>query len=89
MLEWDEEKRAANLTKHGVDFAVAEWIDWAAALTVADSRGTYGEERFVSILRLDRRLHVCVWTWRNARRRIISLRKANKREERFYGQELH
>ena len=89
MLEWDEEKRAANLAKHGVDFALAGALDWSAARTVVDSRGAYGEERFVSILPLERRLHVCVWTWRDGHRRVISLRKANRREERFYGQELY
>ncbi|KGJ17365.1 BrnT family toxin [Paracoccus sanguinis] len=89
MFEWDDDKRAANLAKHGVDLAAAGRLDWGSALTVPDERGDYGEARFVSILPLDRRLHVCVWTWRARARRIISLRKANAREERFYGKELY
>lgn len=84
MFDWDEAKRGANLAKHGVDFADAARLDWDAALTAPDTRGRYGEERFISILPLDRRLHVCVWTWRQTARRIISLRKTNRREDQFY-----
>ena len=84
MFEWDEEKRLANLVKHGVDFADAGGLDWDAALTLRDTRGSYGEERFVSILPLGERLHVCVWTWRKPPRRLISLRKANRKEEALY-----
>jgi uncharacterized DUF497 family protein len=45
----------------------------------------YGEIRFITIGRLDRRMVVMVWTQRGATRRIISLRKANAREQAFYG----
>lgn len=84
MLEWDEEKRAANLTKHGVDFAVAERIDWAAALTAEDARAAYGERRLVTLADIDGRLHFCAWTYRGNRIRIISLRKANRREQAIF-----
>ena len=52
MFGWDESKRAANLAEHGVDFADAALLDWHAALTLRDTRGSYGEDRFVSILPL-------------------------------------
>nr|WP_232816682.1 BrnT family toxin [Paracoccus zhejiangensis] len=33
---------------------------------------------------MGQRPHVCVWTWRQPPRRIISLRKANRKEEALY-----
>ena len=84
MNTWDETKRAANLAKHGVDFAVAEGFDWETALTAVDDRRDYGEGRFFSIGYISSRLHVMVWTPRGDDTRIIGLRKANDREERRY-----
>jgi uncharacterized DUF497 family protein len=84
MNTWDETKRAANLAKHGVDFAAAEGFDWETALTAVDDRRDYGEGRFISIGYIGPRLHVMVWTLRGDNTRIIGLRKANDREERRY-----
>lgn len=72
-------------------FSDAEALDWSAALTVEDLRGCHGELRFISILPLSGRLHVCVWTQRGEARRIISLRKANTKEAALHAraQELH
>jgi hypothetical protein len=53
-------------------------------LTVADDRRGYGEARFISIGFLDGRMIVLVWTQRGRRRRIISMRKANEREQAVY-----
>ncbi len=49
MCEWDEDKRAANIEKHGVDFAAVLEFEWDAALTAEDGRQDYGEARSVSI----------------------------------------
>jgi uncharacterized DUF497 family protein len=84
-MEWDEEKRAGNLGKHKVDFKAIQDFEWDAVLTREDSRGQYGEARFVSIGPINGRLHVAVWTARNDTVRLISLRKANKREVKLYG----
>lgn len=90
MWGWDETKRRANLAKHGVDFAEVERLDWEHAVTRTDTRGAYGEPRFVSSVPLDGRLHVCVWTLRDGAPRLISLRKANPREIRTHAaQKLH
>lgn len=45
MFEWDEAKRAANLAKHGVDFAAVHRLDWSSSLTARDGRTDYGEDR--------------------------------------------
>lgn len=88
---WDEAKRRLNRDKHGVDFAEIEALDWSSALTREDARDAYGERRFVTMGRIGGRLHICVWTARGAAMRLISLRKANPRERKFYeqAQKLH
>ena len=48
MNTWDDNKRAANLAKHGVDFAAVEGFDWETALTAVDDRRDYGEDRFIT-----------------------------------------
>ncbi len=57
-------------------------------ITVPDERRDYGETRFITIGRLDGRMVVTVWTQRDGARRIISLRKANEREQAAYGPRL-
>ena len=44
-VEWDEEKRKANLSKHGLDFADASGVFHAPRLTWLDTREDYGEDR--------------------------------------------
>lgn len=84
--EWDEGKRLANLAKHGVDFALAADLEWETALTVPDTRFGYGEERNTTFGFIGDRLYALVWTLRaGGVVRIISLRKANRREVRGYG----
>jgi uncharacterized protein len=84
-LEWDEVKRASNRERHDVDFAEIARLDWTSALVVEDDRQDYGERRFLLMGRIDGRLHVAVITPRGERFRVISLRKANRREEGRYG----
>ena len=81
-LEW-EAKDAENRRKHGVSLADAARLDWKRGLPGRDERRDYGEERRWIIAPLDGRLHVCVYTLRADRTRIISL-KANPRERRKY-----
>ena len=81
---YDETKRAANRLVHGVDFTVAEDFDWLTALVAEDMRKDYGERRYVALGRIGTRLHVLIFTPRGGTVRIISLRKANKREVRHY-----
>ena len=80
--EWDEEKRASNLDKHGVDFEAMEGLDWRTADIKPSPRG--GEMRYVATGRMGVRLHRAVFTLRGERVRIISLREANRREVRNY-----
>ena len=65
--------------------AAAE-MDFDAALVVPDQRRDYGEERFQAIGPIGGRLHVLAFTMRGNVLRAISLRKANAREVRHYGE---
>jgi uncharacterized DUF497 family protein len=83
-FEFDPAKCQANLAKHGVDLALAAEFDFDTALLKVDIRKSYGELRHVAIGYIYGRLHVMVFTKRGQTVRVISLRKANQREERAY-----
>jgi uncharacterized DUF497 family protein len=53
-----------------------------------DVRQEYGESRFITVGWLKERMVVLVWTPRGAARRIISMRKANEREQNLYRHRL-
>jgi uncharacterized protein len=83
-IEFDPAKRDWTLRERGLDFAKAERIFEALALTFDDSREDYGEDRFLTYGLMDEVIVACVWTVRGERRRIISLRKAEKDEREIY-----
>ena len=84
-FEWDDAKAEANLRKHGVSFEAARLVFGDAfSLEEQDSRTGYGEERFVVTGMANGRLLVVVYTERGDQIRIISARKASKREEHGY-----
>jgi uncharacterized DUF497 family protein len=80
LFVWDEEKRAANLRKHRVDFTLVELFDFANAVIIADDRRDYGEVRHRAFGAISGRFYALVFTRRGDRIRIISLRKANAKE---------
>ncbi|KQR50139.1 BrnT family toxin [Acidovorax sp. Leaf160] len=82
--EYDTQKDAVNLQKHGVSLALAREIDWSAVLCHVDSRADYNEVREVGYTLIDRRLYSVVFVQRGETMRIISLRKANSREVKHY-----
>jgi uncharacterized protein len=83
-FEWDEAKDAENRRKHGLALADAVLLDWDSGLETEDERIGYGEKRFRLLAMLETRLHVCIYTLRDGRFRIISIRRANDREAREY-----
>jgi uncharacterized protein len=85
--EWDEEKAARNFLERGLHFADAAGFNWATAQTFADERTAYGEERFMSRGMIGERLHILVFVLREDKLRIISFRKANRREQNAYASE--
>lgn len=83
---FDPAKNRANIERRGIDFASARDFEFETALIVEDDRRDYGETRHVAIGFIGERLHVVVFTPRGGELRIISLRKANKREIRAYAE---
>jgi uncharacterized protein len=84
-VTFDPDKRATTLEQRGLDMARAGEVFADLIVTVADDRRDYGEPRFISIGYLDGRMVLVAWTPRGASRRIISMRKANEREQARYG----
>ncbi|ADC72193.1 protein of unknown function DUF497 [Thioalkalivibrio sp. K90mix] len=79
-IEFDADKDAANLAKHGVSLGDALWLEWDTLLAMEDRRKSYGECRMLGYALMGDRLYCVVYTDRSSVRRIISLRKANNRE---------
>ncbi len=84
----DPTKERANQAKHGVSLALAEVLFAGPHVSMTDDRFDYGERREVAFGLINDRLFVCVYADREAERRVISLRKANKREVKRYGENL-
>lgn len=82
--EWDDRKARSNLEKHGVDFADAvSVLEDELALTIPDEEAD--ERRFITIGEDSlRRIVVVIFTERADRIRIISARRATKREREQY-----
>ena len=83
-IEFDPVKRDKNLAERGLDFARAGEVFGGRHFTAEDLREKYTEPRYITVGKLDSRLVVMVWTPRGEARRIISMRKANEREQARY-----
>ena len=80
MIEFDWVKCQRNVVERNLSFERANEVDLAAALISRDERQNYGEDRYVALCHLDKRLHVLCFTETICGIRVISFRKANKRE---------
>lgn len=83
-VEFDQAKRDVTLAERGLDFADAINVFEGRSITFEDERRVYGESRFITIGELGQRMVVIVWTPRGDARRIISMRRANDREQALY-----
>lgn len=80
--EWNEEKRRSNRAKHGLDFATIHRFDWETAIVAHSPRSD--EDRWTALGFIDRALCCVVYTQRHGRLRLISLRKASRKERQAY-----
>lgn len=85
-ITFDPAKNDRNVTERGLSFDLASELEWSTALTVEDTRRNYGELRLRVLALLNGRLHAIVVTPREDELRIISFRKANRKEEKLYEQ---
>jgi len=83
-IEYDPVKTARNIEQRGLSFELALAFDWASADVRPDTRRDYGEQRFVATGLIGDHLYQLVFTWRNEKARVISLRRANKRERKHH-----
>jgi len=81
---FDPGKVATNLGKHGLSLAAAAVLSWEAALVWLDDRADYGEVRMVALAPIGDILYFVAFVDCGSRRRIISLRRANRREVNHY-----
>ena len=84
-ITFDPAKYEANVRERSLLFSlVKDEFDWATARVIEDTRRNYGERRFRALGLIGARLHAVVHTFRATTMHVISLRKANRREERRY-----
>lgn len=87
--EWDAAKNRSNFAKHGLDFADAEQVFTTPCVTFVDNRFDYGELRLITLGLLASRVVLIAHAPRGEEAtRIISMRKANRREQKIYQKRL-
>ena len=87
-IEFDPAKDCANQAKHGVSLAMASELSWEAALVWVDARLEYGETRMIALAPRAEILYYVAFVDRGEVRRVISLRRANRREVKHYVENL-
>jgi len=88
-FEWDLRKDQGNRQKHGISFSEASEIFRGVVFTAEDDRKDYGEVRYLSIGVVEGVVVIVVaHTDRHGVTRIISARKANRKERVTYYEHL-
>lgn len=88
-FEWNPAKSRMNRLKHGVSFeqAVAIWDDTHVDVEPI-ARSLDGEQRNATLGWIGRKVHVAIWTERDSKVRIISVRRARPSEERVFREKI-
>lgn len=81
-IEFDPAKDAANREKHGVSLVLGAAVLMGLVGEIVDDRRAYGELRMNAFGLVQGRLYACTYTIRENRIRLISVRKANVREQK-------
>jgi uncharacterized DUF497 family protein len=87
-IEFDAQKDSANRDKHGLSLKFAAELDWDEALVWIDQRKAYCENRMIALAPSTGVLYCVAFVDRDDMRRIISLRRANRREVKHYVQSI-
>jgi len=83
-MTFDPKKDEINKAKHSVSLADAAYLEWDNVLVWVDERKEYGERRQSGLGLMKGRVYFVAFADRNDERRIISFRKANYRETKYY-----
>lgn len=86
-ITFDPAKNDWNVAERGLSFDLVADLEWETAVSVEDTRKDYGERRLRVLALFDGRLHVAVITQRGDAIHVISFRKANRKEVKWYEQE--
>lgn len=84
MITFDEPKRRSNLKKHGFDFVGCEAVFRGFTITREDRREAYGELRLQTLGLWNGVVVLVVHAPRETGDHIISIRKADRHEQRYY-----
>jgi hypothetical protein len=83
-IDFDPAKNESNLSAHGVPLSFAAELDWDSALVWVDDRFEYGELRMIALAPETQTLYYVAFVDRGEIRRVISLRRATRREVKHY-----
>lgn len=83
-FEWDEEKRLSNISKHKLDFALADFLFSEDYIRKRGYNGANGEERWMATGIIYGLYATAIYTMRGERIRMISFRKASKHEREHH-----
>ncbi len=84
-ISFDPRKDEWTRRERGFSLSLGREVIANTVTRFIDDRFDYGEERIVAFGYVDRRLYACVYTMREDAYHIISVRKANDREQRKFG----
>ncbi len=87
-ISFDRAKRDRTFAERGLAFEDAERVFEGPTYDEVDTRRDYGEVRTITVGWLSGRMVVVVWTTRGGVRHVISMRKANDREQARYRERL-
>lgn len=85
-IEYNPKKNERNVRERGLSFDRAIDFDFSTALILEDTRQDYGETRYRALGWLHDELHALVFTPRGDTLRIISLRRAHRKERMLYAE---
>jgi len=85
-ITFDPAKNLHNIAERGLSFELVGGFDFETAVFTVDARRDYGEIRHRALGLLAGRVHVLVFVEATSGIRVISFRKANKREVAQYEQ---
>ena len=88
-IEFDPDKDEINKAKHGVSLALAGELDWDAALAWVDDRYEYDEVRMIALAPETGILYYVAYVDHGEMLKIISLRRAVRREVKHYVESIN
>lgn len=81
---YDPAKNERNIAERALPFDLAANMDLGEAFILEDTRKAYPERRFQALGEINGRLHMLVFAIESGKVKVISFRKANKRERKKY-----